>query len=219
MKIVHHPDNATLVSFAAGSLDESFATVVAAHIASCPTCGATLRDIEAVGGSLLESVSPAMLSPTALKQTLSRLGEIYGDGGGETAKPAQSAPEVPLPLAKLLTGGLDTIAWKTVSPGVAKRSVPISKAAKGSLTLLKIAPGKKIPDHGHNGMEITLVLKGSYRDALGRFGPGDIADLDEHVEHQPVVDSSDPCICIVATEAPTRFKSLFGRLLQPLAGI
>jgi len=159
-----------------------------------------------------------MLSPTALKQTLSRLGEIYGDSG-QTAEPVQSAPEVPQPLARLLVGGLDTIAWKTVTPGVAKHSVPVSKAAKGSLTLLKIAPGKKIPDHGHNGMEITLVLKGSYRDALGRFGPGDIADLDEHVEHQPVVDSSEPCICIVATEAPTRFKSFFGRRLQPLAGI
>ena len=63
MKIVHHPDTATLVSFAAGTLDKSFATVVAAHIASCPTCGATLRDIEAVGGSLLESSQPRHVEP------------------------------------------------------------------------------------------------------------------------------------------------------------
>ena len=68
-------------------------------------------------------------------------------------------------------------------------------------------------------MEITLVLTGSYRDALGRFGPGDVADLDEDIEHQPVVDSDEPCICLVASEAPTRFKSFFGRLFQPLVGV
>ncbi|MBO6932531.1 MAG: cupin domain-containing protein, partial [Roseibium sp.] len=65
----------------------------------------------------------------------------------------------------------------------------------------------------------TLVLSGAYRDELGRFGPGDIADLDEHVEHQPRVEAGAPCICIVATEAPTRFKNLISRLLQPLVGI
>ena len=33
MKIVHHPDSATLVSYAAGNLDEGFATLVAADVA------------------------------------------------------------------------------------------------------------------------------------------------------------------------------------------
>ncbi len=66
---------------------------------------------------------------------------------------------------------------------------------------------------------MTLVLSGAYRDAMGRFGCGDIADLDEHIEHQPRVEPGEPCICIVATEAPTRFKGFFSRLLQPLVRI
>jgi putative transcriptional regulator len=119
----------------------------------------------------------------------------------------------------LFDGGLDDISWRTVAPGVAKYPLPVSRAARSRLTMLKIAPGTKVPDHGHGGMELTLVLKGSYRDTFGRFGPGDIADLDEHVEHQPVVDSTEPCICVVATEAPTRFTNVFGRLLQPIVGI
>lgn len=65
---------------------------------------------------------------------------------------------------------------------------------------------------------MTLVLSGAYRDAMGRFGCGDIADLDEHIEHQPRVEPGEPCICIVATEAPTRFKGFFSRLLQPWCG-
>lgn len=223
MKIEHHPDSATLVSFAAGSLDEAFATVVATHLASCPECRARQHEIEEVGGTLLESVDAAPLSATALERVLSRLDETC-EGRQEkdapvTHAPAQNASSLPLPLARLVAGGLDDIAWKTVAPGVAKYSLPTSKAARGSLTLLKIASGKKLPDHGHNGMELTMVLEGSYRDALGRFGPGDVADLDENIEHQPIVDSHAPCICLVATEAPARFKSFFGRLFQPLVGI
>jgi len=64
-----------------------------------------------------------------------------------------------------------------------------------------------------------LILSGSYTDVFGTFRRGDIADLDEHVEHQPIVDGDLPCICLVATEAPTRFKGFFSRLLQPLTGI
>ena len=219
MKIVHHPDSATLVSYAAGNLDEGFATLVAAHVAECSICREALRKIENVGGALLDTVDDAPLSSSALDRTLSRLDQV---GADEIRVPVRSSSKingVPTPIARLLDGGLDDIAWKTVAPGVSKFPLPVSRAARSRLTMLKIAPGTKVPDHGHGGMELTLVLKGSYRDTFGRFGPGDIADLDEHVEHQPIVDSDEPCICVVATEAPTRFTNVFGRLLQPIVGI
>lgn len=220
MKIVHHPDSATLVSYAAGSLDEGFATLVAAHIASCDACRAALREIENVGGALLETVEASPMSRSSLDRALTLLDD-HADMPAVPMEPQPKGarPSVPAPLARLLKGSLDDIAWKTVAPGVAKHVLPVSKTARSTLTLLRIAPGTKIPDHGHGGMELTLVLEGSYRDVFGRFGPGDIADLDEHAEHQPVVDSPEACICLVATEAPTRFKSFFGRLLQPIVGI
>jgi putative transcriptional regulator len=215
VKIEHHPDTATLASYAAGSLDEAFATVVAAHLASCAKCRARLYEIEEVGGTMLETIDAVGLNEAALERAMSRLDEP----SEERAEPRSAEQSVPRPLGRLVTAPLDAIAWKSVAPGVAVHRLPTSKAARGSLTLLKIAPGKKIPEHGHGGMEITLVLTGSYRDALGRFGPGDVADLDEDIEHQPVVDSDEPCICLVASEAPTRFKSFFGRLFQPLVGV
>ena len=215
MKIEHHPDTATLASYAAGSLDEAFATVVASHLASCAKCRARLYEIEEVGGTMLETIDAVGLNEAALERAMSRLDEP----SEERAEPRSAEQSLPRPLGRLVTAPIDAIAWKSVAPGVAVHRLPTSKAARGSLTLLKIAPGKKIPEHGHGGMEITLVLTGSYRDALGRFGPGDVADLDEDIEHQPVVDSDEPCICLVASEAPTRFKSFFGRLFQPLVGV
>jgi putative transcriptional regulator len=219
MKIAHHPDSATLVTYAAGSLDEAFVMVVATHLASCAACRSRLREIEEIGGTLLESVDTIALNATTFERLMSRLNQTSEQHNEKVEDKSERELLLPGPLARLVTGGLNDITWKTVAPGVAVHRLPTSKAALGSLTLLKIAPGKKIPEHGHGGTELTLVLAGSYRDVFGRFGPGDVADLDEHVEHQPVVDSSEACICLVATEGKTRFKSFFGRLFQPLVGI
>jgi putative transcriptional regulator len=102
---------------------------------------------------------------------------------------------------------------------VRRHAIDLSSSTSSSLYMLNIAPGKAVPEHGHGGAEMTLILSGAYNDELGRFGPGDIADLDEHLEHQPKVEPEEPCICLVATEAPTRFKGFFSRLFQPLVGI
>jgi putative transcriptional regulator len=76
-----------------------------------------------------------------------------------------------------------------------------------------------VPEHGHGGEEVTLILSGAYRDHMGRFGRGDVADLDEDIEHKPVAEDGEDCICLVAIERPTRFKSFAARLMQPLVGI
>ena len=38
MSIVHHPEDSTLLSFAAGGLSEPFAVIVASHVELCPHC-------------------------------------------------------------------------------------------------------------------------------------------------------------------------------------
>ena len=53
----------------------------------------------------------------------------------------------------------------------------------------------------------------------GRFGPGDVADLDEAVEHRPLADAATGCICVLACERPARFHGLLARLMQPLTGL
>ena len=75
-----------------------------------------------------------------------------------------------------------------------------------------------MPEHGHGGTELTLVLTGSYHDEIGHFGPGDVADLDEDVDHQPVVGDQG-CICLVASEQPARFHGFISRMIQPLVGM
>ena len=131
-----------------------------------------------------------------------------------------AAGELPRPLAMALGGAsFSDIAWKTRAPGVAMCDVKLSPGARGQLKLLRIGAGRAMPEHGHGGEEITLVLQGAYHDHMGRFARGDVADLDEDIEHRPVADSGEACICLVAIEQPTRFKSFVARLMQPLVGI
>jgi putative transcriptional regulator len=214
--ISHHPDDATLLAYAAGTLGEAHSVVIASHVALCPACRNMVRAAEAVGGQLFEAQDADAVSDACRAATLASL-----DGAPRVARATRAAPgDLPLPLCNLMENvPLAAIRWKTRAPGIAKFDVPLSPGSRTHLQLLRIAPGKRLPDHGHGGGELTLVIKGSYSDHTGRYGPGDIADLDEDTEHAPRVDSAEDCICVIATEAPTRFKSIVARLFQPFVGI
>lgn len=222
MTVRHHLDDATLLRYASGDLDEAFTLIVSAHLAMCAPCRKAARTADEIGGRLLESGSEVSLSNGALDRAMEcidRGNEGFAARPSVQEIPAARGSDVPLPLQRLLGRSLDEIRWKPVAPGIRKFNIDLPSNPKSTLQALYIAAGKAVPEHGHGGSEMTLILSGAYRDALGRFGPGDIADLDEHVEHQPKVEPDAPCICLVATEAPTQFHGFFSRLLQPLVGI
>jgi len=221
VKVQHHLDGATLLRYAAGDLDEAFSVIVASHLTMCGACRKSLRAAEEIGGRLLEKGNEAEVTVGAFDRLMEHI-----DASGEqvvierrgNARSGDNG-DVPLPLQRLVGSSLDEISWKAISPGVGRHKIELPTSPGSSLYMLRIGSGKAVPEHGHGGAEMTLVLSGAYRDELGYFGPGDIADLDEHIEHQPKVEAGAPCICVVATEAPTRYKGFFSRLLQPLVGI
>lgn len=212
----HHLDDSTLLSYAGGTLDGAFALVAASHLATCAHCRSSLRLAEEIGGHILDAAAPEALSDEALGQVMRKLPDV---DPWQAPTAAHAAGDVPLPLRRHIGAHLNAVPWKTVAPGIRRHRIDLPGSNASSLYMLYIAGGKAVPEHGHGGAEITLILSGAYRDALGRFGPGDVADLDEHVEHQPRAEPGAPCICLAATEMPTRFKGFFSRLLQPLVGI
>ncbi len=216
MKPNHHLDDSTLMAYAAGTLDEAFSVVAAAHVAVCPACRGAVRAAEALGGELLETAGSNAVSDDCRSKTFAALEQA----GLYRLPVAAPRPAFPRALARLLpVANLDDLAWKKKAPGVAIFEVKLPASAKGQLKLLRIGAGRAMPEHGHGGEEITMVLKGAYVDHLGRFAAGDVADLDEEIEHRPVVEKDGDCICLVATERPTRFKSFAARLMQPFVGI
>ena len=175
-----------------------------------------MRAAEALGGELLDTVGNLAVSDACRSRTFAALEQA----GLYRLPVAQPRPALPRALAPFLpVAGLQDLAWKKKAPGVAMFDVKLPASARGQLRLLRIGAGRAMPEHGHGGEEITMVLKGAYVDHMGRFAAGDVADLDEDIEHRPVVEQDGDCICLVATEQPTRFKSLTARLLQPFVGI
>ncbi|MDE2445175.1 MAG: ChrR family anti-sigma-E factor [Alphaproteobacteria bacterium] len=216
MKISHHLDDATILAFAAGTVGEAHGVLAAAHISLCPLCRSRVKSAEQIAGAILADESEASVSDQCRAATLASLDAIL------QAKPAQPKPKSDLPLALSRILGdvsLRDIKWKTKAPGVAVFDVPLSKGTSTKLKMLRLGHGRTMPEHGHGGDEITLILKGSYHDRFGRFAPGDVADLDHEIEHQPIVDSDEDCICVVAFETKAKYKTLLAKLAQPFVGI
>lgn len=208
MTIKHHLSDQLLMGYAAGNLPEAFSLVVATHVSMCDECRARLGAYEAVGGAVLETET-ATMSEASLEACLARL------GAPETPqKPAPRRGVLPGPLAGYVGGDLDKVRWKPLGMGVRQAILPTTKGA--SARLLYIPAGQSVPDHGHRGLELTLVLQGAFRDDSARFGPGDVEIATEADEHTPVAEAGMDCICLAATDAPLRFMGLMPRLLQPI---
>ncbi len=216
MNINHHLDDATLVSYSAGALSQGMALVVAAHLSICPQCRKRAEMNDRVGGALLESLEEETVADGMLASILSQLDDMPVPFKEASIDTAVIDPEVPAPLREYIHCSLDQLEWKRIVPGVAYYDMPWE--GHGVSRLLRIAPGKAMLAHTHNGNELTMVLRGSFSDEVGRFRRGDVADLDDQIEHQPLVDSKEDCICLIATDAPLRFTTLFGKLVQPITG-
>lgn len=234
MIVKHHPSEAVLLAYAAGGLGEGLSLLVAAHLSFCPRCRRSVSEAEAMGGVMMEDIAPVALRPGALDGVLARLDAPAPN----TPNPAQTAGaplplpahrasgeadvgEADLPLPSVLrpyVHDLATARWQWLAPGV--RQVDLVHRARGRDTakLLRIAPGRVLPHHGHAGLEMTVVLSGSFSDEQGRFTRGDLAEIDSDTHHQPIADSGEDCVCLIGTDAPLRFSGLVPRVMAPMMG-
>lgn len=222
MTIMHHADDATLMSYSAGTLGEALSAVVVGHLAMCPVCRKELAQMNELGGLVLSAMPGSAITTLPPRPSVVADEVPTRDTGGTSACAAKSAAGesyLPSPLSRLVSTDLNAIAWKRLSLGVWHYKLPLSAGAKGDLRLIKIAPGQIMPDHGHGSTELTLVLDGSYTDRIGHFAAGDLADLDEEIEHQPIAHHKTGCICLIASAEKARFKSIFARIVQPFTGL
>ncbi len=207
--IRHHLTDDILMAYSAGSLPEAFSLVTATHISLCDECRARLGAFDSLGGALLEKSDSS--ESVDFEATLSRI---------ESELPVAAplpATDLPEPLASYVGGGSDAIEWTRVGGGV-KQSV-LATSGKATVRLLHIPSGRAVPDHGHGGMEMTLVLKGAFRDEMDRFAAGDVEVANEDVQHQPIAEEGEDCLCLAATDERLRFSGWLPRLAQRFAGI
>jgi putative transcriptional regulator len=217
MTASRHPSPELLARHAAGSLSPAAALVVESHLALCGECAADHRRMMALGGALLDTLSPSELDARLFEQTLARLDEPR-PAIARTAAPRRAVRplgiDLPAPIADRATSG-----WRWMGPGMAFARLDVPEDSRTSLVLLRIAAGRRMPTHGHSGDELTLVLKGAFEDEHGRCAVGDLAEEDGDSHHTPMVTGEETCVCLASIEGKLKPHGLIGRLVSPFIGL
>ena len=214
--IKHHLTDSILMGYAAGTLPEAFNLMVATHVSLCDECRARLEGFEAVGGEMLDqpASNEVAMDAGSLAATMSL---IAGGAQDEIRMPRATASVLPGPLQDYVGGDLDAIQWRGIGMGVKQAILPTSKDA--SARLLFIPAGAAMPDHGHQGLEMTMVLQGAFQDEDDYFARGDVEVADSDTHHTPVADIHEDCICLAVTDAPLQFQGLLPKIAQRFARI
>lgn len=212
----HHPDEALLLRYASGEAPAPLALILAAHVAMCAICRATVRQLEAVGGALLAEAAPLPVSDTLLAATLARLDA----GEPPPVRQAMPAPAgglptngLPGPLHAAIGRPLAELPWRRHGRAVS-RAMLMAETGGFVATLLRVAPGTALPVHTHRGTALTLLLGGGLAVQDLVLKPGDLLVTDKPVTRRPLALPGDECLCLTATQAPPRFEGPLGPILN-----
>lgn len=203
------PIDALLALYAAGALNPPLHALVGSHLALSPENGGFVAALEQVAGAALAAQAPR---PLARRDAM--LAHILSQPRSDAPVPdvATVDPVFPAPLLRLIGKGSSDIAWRGRLPGI--REYRIAETEAGEAKLYWVRAGRALPQHTHEGEEVTLLLKGGFTDPLGHYRRGDIAIADSDLDHTPVADADEDCLCFAVTDAPLQLTGPVMRLLR-----
>lgn len=202
-----------LADYATGAASPALSLLVASHLTHSPVSRGKVAVMEALGGALLVDEAPAALAEDALERTIARLerGDTE-DQPSETDDDADFGP-LPRPLGRVLGMGFDQIPWRFLLPGLAEYELEGYEPDQ-HVSLLRGKPGTRIPQHTHEGLEMTLVLAGALEDGDRVFGPGEVAINTAEDDHTPSITGDEVCYCLIVMDGKLRFTGRFSRVLN-----
>lgn len=183
--------------------------VAVGHLRLCPSCRGRFALMEEVGGSLLNDLEPTPLSSRATRAVFDGLDARPARFDARSTANDDLPPELRriAPFARIGRR-------RHVGPGIRWAEVREADARGAAVRLFAVAPGTRVPAHGHDGGELTLILRGGIVDGDTRYGPGDLLELDDEV-HAPQATSDGECLCLVTASRPLIFSSALPRLMRP----
>jgi putative transcriptional regulator len=201
----HHPSADILAAYSSGALEPGFGLVVGAHLETCAECRARVAAFEAASGAALADLPHSELPANAFARVLAKLDQ-------------EPAPPPPAASGSFMDR-LPLKPRRWVAPGVWVAAVDTPHAPENRVYLLSVDPGMPTARHEHAGAEFCTVLKGAYRDELGLFSAGDFAAAYGELNHQPVVEGDEACVCLFATEGRLKPQGLIGRIAFAFANV
>ncbi|MEJ8474380.1 ChrR family anti-sigma-E factor [Roseibium algae] len=208
--------NELLAGFAAGTLAEPAQALVGAHLELSKQNRDYVASLEDLAGFGIEEAQPVALSDRdkALAEIFASNAISVDMANASDFRGNQSHdPQMPDSLKDIVGKPLDALPWKTLLPGV--KECKFGEVDGCAASLLWVRAGRAMPSHTHEGTELTLVLQGGFRDEDGHFVRGDIAFADHEVDHRPIADDDEDCICFAVTEGSLRLTGPVGRFFAP----
>ena len=200
-----------LAEYTMGALSEPARVLVESHLELSAEGRRWVSDLEVIADSVAPARAPHVfdtIEPVAFTDRDAALAAMF-----DQIDAGDKAPELPRALQAFIGMELEDIPWKKRMPGFAEYRLPDVDGCE--VSLLRIDGGKTVPVHTHHGSEITLVLQGGFTDAHGHYERGDIAYADDHVNHKPVADEGEVCVCFAVVDAPLELTGPLGRLINP----
>ena len=215
--INHHLSSEILISYAAGNSSPSESLIVASHLSYCGKCRKELDFFEKLGGELLEDAGPVDINTSSIDNVLSKI-DIDESREKVVEPPIMNSifKDIPSVLSNYLPEGKNlTDKWNKGLGGIKYFDIDLGNSKQNTRArMLSIPPGKKLPHHGHEGQELTLVIQGGFSDENGSYDAGDVAIEDENNIHTPISDPKEGCVCLVVYEGNLKFKGFFGPILN-----
>lgn len=214
-----HLLDSLLANYALGILSCPLHAVVSSHLDISPVNRSFVATLESLYGSLMASSEVAPITNRAAK-----LRAIFDDEPvqqdiytvhlkSENKNLYRQENSVfPMPLKKYLQKDINDIKWRSLLPGI--KEYEIEHTEEGEAKLYWISAGRHMPSHTHEGMETTLILKGAFRDGQGFYKRGDISIADPEIDHRPVADTGEDCVCFAVTDAPLKLTGPIGRIFE-----
>ncbi|MEE4244321.1 MAG: ChrR family anti-sigma-E factor [Kangiellaceae bacterium] len=228
--IKYHPTPQMLTSFAAGELPASLSIAVSIHSSMCSDCQ---ENIDAETARLAEKEFTAAtigsdgafegeqntLVVDAYEFAEEQMAEIIANITADNDITEQNVNKqssikignetvvLPQPLANVSMGN-----WNSL--GKLSRSTLNLNEDHIHSHLLNIEPGGEVPAHTHKGFEVTLLLKGSFKDEMGEYNKGDFILLDGAHNHTPYTESG--CLCFTIADDALQFTQGIHKLFNPI---
>lgn len=215
----YHPDDMTLMNYAAGSLSIPQALAVSMHLCFCHECRDLVKNFNHLGGALLETIKPASTEDDAFDSLMASLEphdhceapKVKMDMGN-TDKITQHFSN---PLLRYLPTSLADLPWQRQTKEISKFDLTSLLGVNGfQVALQKINAGAKVPTHTHKGFEYTVILSGGFSDELGVYHEGDFIARDTSHRHSPTALQNEDCICLTVLNAPLKFTG-WQRIFNP----